>query len=74
MSDINEEALRSNLYNGDPVPVEDALSHELLDFVAQGRVHIRGLGRNLGYQCITLPLLSTLLKEDLCCLRHDYSD
>lgn len=51
------------LDDGDPIPVENALAHELLHLLRQTVVHGRSLRRNLRHQRISLLLVSAFLPE-----------
>ena len=69
-----QEGSRTCLYERDPVAIKDALSHEILDLFREGRVHERGLRRDLCDERIGLFLLDALFEKDFGCLGEDEAD
>ena len=64
----------TSLNDGDPVPVEDALAHELLHLLGKCGVHRGCLRSDLSDQGRCFLLVRGLLKEDLRSLREDEID
>jgi len=56
---------RACLDESNPVPIEYAFPHELLNVLIKRRIHPRGLGCDLGHQHAPLHLIHRLLKEHL---------
>ena len=57
--------MTTHLDDCDPVPIEDALAHELLNLLAQRRIHERRLGCDLRHERVALLLVRALLEEHL---------
>ena len=66
--------MTTHLDDCDPIPIEDALAHELLNLLAQRRIHERRLGCDLRHERVALLLVRTLLEEYLRGLREDDPD
>ena len=56
---------RACLDESNPVPIEYAFPHELLDFLVERRVHPRNLRCDLAHQCAPLFFIHLVLKDHL---------